>query len=122
MSDIIKNGYDGIYHRSHGYYKGGFKEKQEKAMCVPRSGWLSSFFVHQHGKRREFTADECEELQTLPHHYTYDAGSDSARVSLIGNAWTVVVIRDLPIWIVSRTQKVFCKECENGHRYNKTYT
>jgi len=95
VPDIIKDGYDGIYHRPHGYYKGGFKEKQEKAPCITRCAWLSSFFVHQHGKRRKFTADECEELQTLPHHYTYDAGSDSARVSLIGNAWTVAVIRDL---------------------------
>jgi DNA (cytosine-5)-methyltransferase 3A len=95
MPEIVNDGYNGIYHRPHGYYKGGFKEKQEKAPCITRSGWLSSFFIHQHGKRRKFTAVECEELQTLPHNYTSVAGSDSARVSLIGNAWTVAVIHDL---------------------------
>ena len=51
------------------------------------------FFVHQNGMRRKFTAEECEQLQTLPVGYTKAAGSDNARAKLIGNAWTISVIR-----------------------------
>ena len=68
---------------------------QEKGNCITRSGWLCSFFVIQHGQKRKFKATECELMQTLPMGYTQCAGSDNARVALIGNAWTVAVIVDL---------------------------
>lgn len=95
LKAVVGKGYGGVHHRPHGFYTGGFKPLQEKGACITRSGWLCSFFVHQHGKKRKFTAEECELLQTLPKGYTRAAGSDNARVALIGNAWTVAVIADL---------------------------
>lgn len=95
MKAIIGKGYEGIYHRPHGYYKGGFKVQQEKGSCITRSGWLGSFFVHQNGVRRKFRASECEQMQTLPIGYTDSIESEHMRVALIGNAWTVSVISAL---------------------------
>lgn len=95
MRAIVGKHYEGMHHRGHGYYKGGFHPNQEKGSCITRSGWLGSFFVQENGVRRKFTAEECEQMQTLPIGYTSRAGSDNARVALIGNAWTVSVIREL---------------------------
>ena len=93
MQQLIGDGYTGIWCRPHGFYKGGYKLNMEKAPCITRSGWLGSFFVCKGEEcRRKFTAEECEQLQTLPVGYTAAAGSDHARVSLIGNSWTVDVV------------------------------
>lgn len=95
LSSMVGKGYEGVYAPPHGYFKGGFKEQCDVAPCVTRTGWLSSFFVVQHGKRRKFTLQEVETLQGVPKDYTVVAGSNSARVRLLGNAWTVPVVSTL---------------------------
>lgn len=99
---LVGGKYSGLYCRPHGFYKGGFRENADKTPCITKSGWLGSFFVCENGRKRKFTPSECEILQTLPVGYTIAAGSDSARVALIGNAWTVDIICGLITHAVKR--------------------
>ena len=101
LQELLGPRYTGLYCRPHGFYKGGYKV-MIKSPCITKSGWLGSFFVCEgESCRRKFTAEECEQLQTLPVGYTAVAGSDHARVGLIGNGWTVDVIGHLLAGLIS---------------------
>lgn len=95
LGDLVGKGYEGVYATPHGYFKGGFKERCAVAPCVTRTGWLSSFSLVQGGQRRKFTLEEVERLQGLPAGYTQAGGSNSSRVALLGNAWTVPTVASL---------------------------
>ena len=49
------------------------------------------------GTVRRLTAEEVEQLQTLPPGYTSALKSSTRRISLVGNAWTADVIAALPL-------------------------
>lgn len=52
-----------------------------------KHGVLTNNFI------RKLTPTECEKLQTLPIDYTKSCSSDNQRYKMIGNGWTVDVIR-----------------------------
>lgn len=95
LKSLVGKRYTGVYCRPHGFFKGGFRPHMDKSPCITKSGWHSSFFVYEEGVKRKFTVEECEQLQTLKAGYTKAGGSDSRRVAMIGNAWTVDMISEL---------------------------
>jgi len=58
--------------------RGGYKQKK----------------IYQNGLCRKLTPLEYERLQTIPDNYTFGV-SDSQRYNLLGNAWTVEVIKHI---------------------------
>jgi site-specific DNA-cytosine methylase len=91
MLKSIVGDYDGIWVYPRGYNKGGLQSYKGKSPTITTSSWEHNFFVVQNGEKRQFTAEEAEQLQTLPIGYT-DGISNHQRFKAVGNGWTVDVI------------------------------
>lgn len=90
LKDIVGE-YDGIWVYPRGYNKGGVQSYKGKSPTVTTSSWQYNFFVYQNNKKRKFTVNEVEQLQTLPINYTKSV-PETHRYKMIGNGWTVDVI------------------------------
>jgi site-specific DNA-cytosine methylase len=98
LSDIVPNGKPysthgrkdpetgKYFYRTHSIVSG-------KSNCVTTTSPLVQF---PDGSRRRLTPEECEQLQTLPIGYTkVNSIGKTKRIKMIGNGWTVEVIKFL---------------------------
>lgn len=92
LSSIIGE-YKGIWVYPRGFNKGGIQSYNNKCPTITTSSWQHNFKIclDEKGSLREFTPEECEQIQTLPIGYT-NILSNNQRIKLIGNGWTVDVI------------------------------
>lgn len=108
LSSVIKDQFDGIWVWPRGYNVGGLQSYKGKCPTITTSSWQYNFLLFKKnnptalykeldpkfnlkGFVRKFTANEAEELQTLPQNYT-SLLKDTQRFKVIGNCWTVDVI------------------------------
>jgi DNA (cytosine-5)-methyltransferase 3A len=93
LPQLLGDEYEGLHCRSRGKYRGGYRVGALKAPCVTTSSWQHNFKVGlRDGSVRQFTAEEVEQLQTLPVGYTSVLASTNRRIKLVGNGWTVAQI------------------------------
>ena len=93
LRQLIGPSYLGVHVYARGKMRGGVMEGREKSYCVTTSAWEYNYKVAlTDGTVRRLTAEEVEQLQTLPPGYTAALKSSTRRISLVGNAWTVDVI------------------------------
>ncbi len=90
LKDIVGE-YDGINVYPRGYNKGGLQGYKGKSPTVTTSAWEHNFHIVKNGMKEKFTPEIVEQLQTVPVGYT-EGLSDSRRIKLLGNGWTVDVI------------------------------
>jgi len=73
------------------YNKKFKKDNKVPTLTLPHH---NSLRLLQNGRFRKFTPQECEILQTVPLNYT-EGVSDSERYKMLGNGWTVDVIKHI---------------------------
>lgn len=90
LKDIV-GAYDGIWVYPRGKNKGGLHSYGGKAPTVTASSWQHNFFLMQDGKKRMFTVEEVQRLQSVPVGYSSEV-SNKQQYIMLGNGWTVDVI------------------------------
>jgi DNA (cytosine-5)-methyltransferase 3A len=75
-----------------------YKKQNGRRFKPPNSKFFTLTAQDKHGVLtnnfiRKLTPTECEKLQTLPTDFTKSCSSDNQRYKMIGNGWTVDVIR-----------------------------
>lgn len=85
-----------IIQTPRGFNKGGLKAKDGKTPTLSTSSWQhNNHLTFDEGLTwRKLTPVECERLQTVPDGYT-DHVSNTQRYKMLGNGWTVDVIKHL---------------------------
>ena len=83
-----------IKQRPRGVNKGGIKALDGKTPTMTSSKWEDNNHVVVGIHYRKLTPMECERLQTLPDNYT-DGVSNTQRYKMIGNGWTIEVIKHI---------------------------
>jgi len=85
-----------ILQKGRGYNKGGLKAKDGKTPTISTSAWEhNNHLTYDEGMSwRKLTPTECERLQTVPDGYT-DHVSNTQRYKMLGNGWTVEVIKHI---------------------------
>ena len=78
----------------HGSNKGGLRAIDGKTPALTTSSWPANNLLLNEGLVRKLTPVECERLQTVPDGYT-SCVSDSQRYKMLGNGWTVEVIKHI---------------------------
>tara|TARA_R100001460_G_scaffold84228_2_gene125496 strand:- start:149 stop:1474 length:1326 start_codon:yes stop_codon:yes gene_type:complete len=91
---IIKEESAGIWGYPRGVRTSGMKDKNGKTPAVTGSSWQTNNFLSDGISYRKLTPVECERLQTIPDNYT-NYVSNTQRYKMIGNGWTVEVIRHI---------------------------
>lgn len=104
MYDVIHKAYAGYGIRGvrnenptpgHTWIQKGVSRKDFKSNCLTKGGSCRMVEMMD-GTIRPLTVNECEKLQTIPVGYTSVPGvSDTARFAMIGNGWTVEVIKHI---------------------------
>ena len=86
-----------ILQTARGYNKGGLKAKDGKTPTLSTSSWQhNNHLTYDEGLTyRKLTPRECERLQTVPEGYTDKGISDTQRYKMLGNGWTVDVIKHI---------------------------
>ena len=86
-----------ILQTARGYNKGGLKAKNGKTPTLSTSSWQhNNHLTYDEGLTyRKLTPRECERLQTVPEGYTDKGISDTQRYKMLGNGWTVDVIKHI---------------------------
>ena len=86
-----------ILQTARGYNKGGLKAKDGKTPTLSTSSWQhNNHLTYDEGLTyRKLTPTECERLQTVPEGYTDKGISDTQRYKMLGNGWTVDVIKHI---------------------------
>lgn len=85
-----------ILQTARGYNKGGLKAKDGKTPTLSTSSWQhNNHLTYDEGLTyRKLTPTECERLQTVPEGYTNHV-SNTQRYKMLGNGWTVDVIKHI---------------------------
>ena len=85
-----------ILQRARGYNKGGLKALDGKTPTISTSAWEHNnhLTLDEGTTWRKLTPVECERLQTVPDGYT-DHVSNTQRYKMLGNGWTVDVVKHL---------------------------
>jgi len=85
-----------ILQTARGYNKGGLKAKDGKTPTLSTSSWQhNNHLTYDEGLTyRKLTPLECERLQTVPEGYTNHV-SNTQRYKMLGNGWTVDVIKHI---------------------------
>ena len=85
-----------IIQKSRGYNKGGLKALNGKTPTLSTSSWEHNnhLTLDEGTTWRKLTPVECERLQTVPDGYT-DHVSNTQRYKMLGNGWTVDVIKHI---------------------------
>ena len=105
LSDIVGE-YNGIWVYPRGFNRGGVQGYKGKSPTITTSSWQHNFMIAMDdGCKRKFTANECEQLQTVPKDYTSSL-SENQRIKMLGNGWTVDVIAHLFHGIVDETESI----------------
>ena len=81
-----------ILQLSRGFNKGGVFEI--KVPTLTSSGWERNNFLIWYGRIRRLTPTECARLQTIPNGYRWRC-SETQQYKLLGNGWTVEVIKHI---------------------------
>lgn len=90
LQDIIPEA-KGVWVWPRGFNKGGFIERNT-CPTITTSSWHLNFMWFDEGYNKyKFTAEQVEQLQTVPVGYTSQV-SYAQRIKLLGNGWTVDVI------------------------------
>ena len=89
---IIKEEY--LAQRPRGNNKGAIRELDEKSPTLTPSAWEHNNHLVKGIHYRKLTPLECERLQTLPDNYT-EGVSNTQRYKMIGNGWTIEVIKHI---------------------------
>tara|TARA_R110002167_G_scaffold64501_1_gene182380 strand:+ start:33 stop:1043 length:1011 start_codon:yes stop_codon:yes gene_type:complete len=86
-----------ILQKGRGYNKGGLKAKNGKTPTLSTSSWQhNNHLTYDEGLTyRKLTPTECERLQTVPEGYTDKGVSDTQRYKMLGNGWTVDIIKHI---------------------------
>ena len=92
---------------THGYAIGYVPEIRDKSKCV-RTGGRLSYDRHEWDSIdnmhwRKLTVTECERLQTVPDGYTCGV-SNTQRYKMLGNGWTVDIIKHIFEGLKEETQ------------------
>ena len=82
--------------RARGFNKGGLKALDGKTPTISTSAWEHNnhLTLDEGTTWRKLTPVECERLQTVPDGYT-DHVSNTQRYKMLGNGWTVDVVKHL---------------------------
>jgi site-specific DNA-cytosine methylase len=85
-----------ILQRARGYNKGGLKALDGKTPTISTSAWEHNnhLTLDEGTTWRKLTPVECERLQTVPDGYT-DHVSNTQRYKMLGNGWTVDVVKHI---------------------------
>tara|TARA_B100000900_G_scaffold353657_1_gene321946 strand:+ start:102 stop:1325 length:1224 start_codon:yes stop_codon:yes gene_type:complete len=85
-----------ILQRARGFNKGGLKALDGKTPTISTSAWEHNnhLTLDEGTTWRKLTPVECERLQTVPDGYT-DHVSNTQRYKMLGNGWTVDVVKHL---------------------------
>ena len=85
-----------ILQKGRGWNKGGLKAQNGKTPTLSTSSWQhSNHLTYDEGMTwRKLTPLECERLQTVPEGYTAHV-SNTQRYRMLGNGWTVEVIKHI---------------------------
>ena len=85
-----------IIQKSRGYNKGGLKALNGKTPTLSTSSWEHNnhLTLDEGTTWRKLSPVECERLQTVPDGYT-DHVSNTQRYKMLGNGWTVDVIKHI---------------------------
>jgi len=85
-----------ILQKARGYNKGGLKALNGKTPTLSTSSWEHNnhLTLDEGTTWRKLTPVECERLQTVPDGYT-DHVSNTQRYKMLGNGWTVDVIKHI---------------------------
>jgi DNA-cytosine methyltransferase len=85
-----------ILQKGRGWNKGGLKATDGKTPTLSTSSWQhNNHLTYDEGMTwRKLTPLECERLQTVPEGYT-DHVSNTQRYKMLGNGWTVDVIKHI---------------------------
>jgi len=85
-----------ILQRARGYNKGGLKALDGKTPTISTSAWEHNnhLTLDEGTTWRKLSPVECERLQTVPDGYT-DHVSNTQRYKMLGNGWTVDVVKHL---------------------------
>ena len=94
LSSVTKDSLVAIKQRPRGVNKGGIKALDGKTPTMTSSKWEDNNHVVVGIHYRKLTPMECERLQTLPDNYT-DGVSNTQRYKMIGNGWTIEVIKHI---------------------------
>ena len=94
-----------ILQTARGYNKGGLKAKNGKTPTLSTSSWQhNNHLTYDEGLTyRKLTPRECERLQTVPEGYTDKGISDTQRYKMLGNGWTVEVVKHIFKNVVGNT-------------------
>ena len=85
-----------ILQKARGYNKGGLKAQDGKTPTMSTSSWEHNnhLTLDEGVTWRKLTPTECERLQTVPDGYTCGV-SNTQRYKMLGNGWTVDVIKHI---------------------------
>ena len=83
-----------LVQRARGFSKGVTRSMENKSTTITTSNWQNNNHIVRDLHYRKLTPLECERLQTLPDNYT-DGVSNTQRYKMIGNGWTVEVIKHI---------------------------
>ena len=83
-----------IFQRPRGNNSGGFRALDGKVPTISTSEWQHNNHLTDGKYWRKLTPKECERLQTVPDGYT-DHVSNTQRYKMLGNGWTVDVIKHI---------------------------
>jgi len=85
-----------ILQRARGFNKGGLKALDGKTPTISTSAWEHNnhLTLDEGTTWRKLSPVECERLQTVPDGYT-DHVSNTQRYKMLGNGWTVDVVKHL---------------------------
>jgi len=81
-----------ILQKPRGNNKGGYRAINGKTPTLTSNSWEQNNFVTDKMYYRKLTPLECERLQTVPDGYT-EGVSNTQRYKMLGNGWTVEVIK-----------------------------
>lgn len=90
LSDVI-GAHDYVWRYPRGNFNRTVLGNITKSPTLTTSNWKQNFRIGRSGGLEYFTAEQAEELQTLPLGYTASV-SEKQRFRLVGNAWTLEVI------------------------------
>jgi len=83
-----------ILQKPRGNNKGGYRAINGKTPTLTSNSWEQNNFVTDKTYYRKLTPLECERLQTVPDGYT-EGVSNTQRYKMLGNGWTVEVIKHI---------------------------
>jgi DNA (cytosine-5)-methyltransferase 3A len=93
LTSVQKDNLVYIKQRGRGFNKGG--DHFGKTPTLSSNSWDHNNTLYGEQRIRRLTPTECARLQTIPNWYKWDCVSDTQRYRMLGNGWTVEVIKHI---------------------------